>query len=379
MKFTHALATLALTTGLASAVPAPAAPPAPTTDVNPFVGYDFYVSPQYTDQIESAIVNILKRGDVKLATQAAKVAQVSTFLWISDRASVSSISTYLRDASLKPKKQIVQFVIYDLPDRDCSAKASDGEFHLSNGGEAKYKEYIDAVRKEFQKYPNVKVAALLEPDSIGNHVEKCANAAPAYKSLTAYAISKLGDLPNVSLYLDGAHAGWLGWPGNLAPTADILSGIYKAAQALNPKAKVRGVATNVSNYNGLGNQDQEARDELKYHVALAPLLTAAGFPAHFIVDQGRSGNQVAIREGGDWCNFKNAGFGPRPTTKTPSPLVDAIVWVKPGGQSDGTSDTTSPRYDVACTSATSQIPAPEAGGWFQAYFELLIKQANPAF
>jgi len=183
----------------------------------------------------------------------------------------------------------VQFVVYDLPDRDCSAKASDGEFHLSDGGEAKYKEYIEAVRKEFQKSPNVQLVVLLEPDSIGNlvtnlGVEKCANAAPAYKRLTAYAISRLGDLANVSLYLDGAHAEWLGWPGNLGPTVDILSGIYKDAQMLNPKARVRGVATNVSNYNGLGNQIQEARDELKYHMDLAPFLTAAGFPAHFIVD-----------------------------------------------------------------------------------------------
>lgn len=97
-----------------------------------------------------------------------------------------------------------------------------------------------------------------------------------------------------------------GWPDNLAPTADILSKIYKDAQALNPKAKVRGVSTNVryifpckfwvmiprvnsrltpysSNYNGLGNQDQQGYDELKYVSNLAPLLTAGGFPAHFIV------------------------------------------------------------------------------------------------
>lgn len=38
-----------------------------------------------------------------------------------------------------------------------------------------------------------------------------------------------------------------------------------------------------SNYNGLGNQDQQGYDELKYISSLAPLLTAGGFPAHFIV------------------------------------------------------------------------------------------------
>jgi cellulose 1,4-beta-cellobiosidase len=58
-----------------------------------------------------------------------------------------------------------------------------------------------------------------------------------------------------------------------------------------------------SNYNGLGNNDQAGRDELVYINNLSPLLEARGYPAHFIVDQGRSGNQTAPREGGDWCNF----------------------------------------------------------------------------
>jgi cellulase/cellobiase CelA1 len=30
---------------------------------------------------------------------------------------------------------VVQFAVYNLPDRDCSAKASDGELHLSDAGE----------------------------------------------------------------------------------------------------------------------------------------------------------------------------------------------------------------------------------------------------
>lgn len=30
---------------------------------------------------------------------------------------------------------VVQIVVYNLPDRDCSAKASDGELHLSDAGE----------------------------------------------------------------------------------------------------------------------------------------------------------------------------------------------------------------------------------------------------
>lgn len=40
-----------------------------------------------------------------------------------------------------------------------------------------------------------------------------------------------------------------------------------------------------------------------------------------------------------------AGLGPRPSTDTGNDLIDSIVWVKPPGESDGTSDTSSTRYD----------------------------------
>lgn len=79
------------------------------------------------------------------------------------------------------------------------------------------------------------------------------------------------------------------------------------------------------------------------------MLAQQGFPAQFIVDQGRSGQQNLRQQWGDWCNIKGAGFGTRPTTNTGSSLIDAIVWVKPGGESDGTSNSSSPRYDSTCS------------------------------
>ncbi|KIO25554.1 glycoside hydrolase family 6 protein [Tulasnella calospora MUT 4182] len=166
---------------------------------------------------------------------------------------------------------------------------------------------------------------------------------------------------------------------NIEATAALLAELLNNAKVIYPEASVRGVATDVSNYNGLGNQPQVGYDELVYAQNLAPLLTSAGYPAHFIVDQGRSGVQNYTRVGTDWCNNKYAGFGPRPSTNTPDPLIDAIVWVKPGGQGDGTSDPSSPRYDASCSSDASHVPAPEAGTWFQAYFEQLLVNANPPF
>ena len=107
-------------------------------------------------------------------------------------------------------------------------------------------------------------------------------------------------------------------------------------------------------------------------------MQSQGFPAHFIVDQGRSGVQNIRDDWGNWCNIDGAGFGTRPTTSTGSDLIDAIVWVKPGGECDGTSNTSAVRYDSTCGLPDAMKPAPEAGSWFQNYFVALVKNANPS-
>lgn len=111
------------------------------------------------------------------------------------------------------------------------------------------------------------------------------------------------------------------------------------------------------------------------------MLQQSGFPAHFIVDQGRSGQQNLRQQWGDWCNIKGAGFGTRPTTNTGSSLIDSIVWgtcirffdvsyndgklcsntVKPGGESDGTSNSSSPRFDSTCSLVSGSRPFMRCG------------------
>jgi len=149
---------------------------------------------------------------------------------------------------------------------------------------------------------------------------------------------------------------------------------------------IRGLATNVANYNALVaatpdpiTSGDSNYDEMLYITNLSPLLISAGFPAQFIVDQSRSGVQNIRNAWGDWCNIKGSGFGLRPGTSPGSALIDQIVWVKPGGECDGTSNTTSPRYDSTCSLSDALQPAPEAGTWFEAFFEDLITNSNPAF
>ncbi|KAJ0158336.1 putative 1,4-beta-D-glucan cellobiohydrolase CEL6A [Colletotrichum tanaceti] len=281
------------------------------------------------------------------------------------------------------------YVIYNFPDRDCSAKASAGELLIAEGGIERYKkEYIDPIAALAQEYSDVRQVFVYEPDGLANlitnmAVPKCAGAADAYKESTEYALRTL-NFENVAIYIDVGHAGWLGWASNLKPTAELYAELYKKAGS--PKA-LRGVASNVSNYNGWKlttapayTAPSETWDESKFHAALTPHLREAGFPANFIVDQGRSGQQPSGRQiWGDWCNIKGTGFGPRPTVQTGVETLDAIVWVKPGGQADGTSDTTAVRFDEKCRSNSSVVPAPEAGAWFQEYFVQLLENANPPF
>ncbi|KAH9901502.1 cellobiohydrolaseII [Cubamyces lactineus] len=353
---------------------------------NPFVGYDIYLSPYYADEVAAAAQSI---SDSSLSSKAASVANIPTFTWLDSVSKVPDLGTYLADADSIQKstgnKQLVQIVVYDLPDRDCAAKASNGEFSIADNGEANYKNYIDQIVAQIKQYPDVRVVAVIEPDSLANlvtnlNVQKCANAEATYKACVTYALQELSAV-GVYMYMDAGHAGWLGWPANIQPAATLFAQMYKSA---NSSPFIRGLATNVANYNALTaaspdpiTQGNPNYDESHYINALGPMLAQAGFPAQFIVDQGRSGQQNLRQQWGDWCNIKGAGFGTRPTTNTGNSLIDAIVWVKPGGESDGTSNSSSPRYDSTCSLPDATVPAPEAGTWFQTYFETLVSKANP--
>lgn len=113
-----------------------------------------------------------------------------------------------------------------------------------------YKAYIDAIRVQLIKYSDLRILLVVEPDSLANmvtnlNVAKCANAQATYLAGVQYAIQQL-NLANVAMYLDAGHAGWLGWAANLQPAATLFAKVYSDA---GKPAAVRGLATNVANYN----------------------------------------------------------------------------------------------------------------------------------
>jgi len=56
---------------------------------------------------------------------------------------------------------IGDFVVYDLPNRDCDAAASNGEYSVANNGLANYEKYIDSIVAQVKAYPSVDVALVI--------------------------------------------------------------------------------------------------------------------------------------------------------------------------------------------------------------------------
>ncbi|KAF9527136.1 cellobiohydrolase [Crepidotus variabilis] len=372
--------------------------PATTRDnVNPYIGKNAFANKGYAAKLEATIDYFNAQSDKPNAARTKLVQKIPTFSWLSYSVDVPGIKGLVADAlqaqTTSSQKQVVQLVVYNLPDRDCSAKASDGEFHLIDDGLNKYKAFIDAIFAQLTTIDAKKLdfVLIIEPDALANVItsmdfEKCRNAASAYKEGIRYAITKF-QLPNVALYLDAGHGGWLGSSEELEPTAQLFAQVLKSAQKSSPATQVRGLAINVSNYNQYiapvrenYTEGSPSWDEFHYVNSLLPRLKNAGYPTHFIVDQGRAG-KAGIRTGWEeWCNLQNAGFGTRPTSDQAvlkNDYVDSIVWVKPGGESDGTSDKNSVRFDNNCVSPVAHIPAPEAGQWFNEYVVNLVKNAEP--
>ena len=53
------------------------------------------------------------------------------------------------------------FVVYDLPDRDCAAAASNGEYTVADNGVEYYMEYIDAIKAQLLAYSDVRVILII--------------------------------------------------------------------------------------------------------------------------------------------------------------------------------------------------------------------------
>lgn len=440
--------TLALGVGVALAAPAATAAPAHVD--NPFAGATWYVNEYWADSVEGAA----SRAGGELGEKMMAVADEPTFVWmdrisaIAGNADGPGLRAHL-DAALEQQQGsapiVFGLVVYDLPGRDCFALASNGELPATDAGLARYKsEYIDPIAALLAEpqYENIRFTTVIEPDSLPNMVtnmshQACATAAPYYRQGIAYALDKLHAIPNVYTYVDAAHSGWLGWDSNLGPAVQEFVRVAQSTQA--GFASIDGFVTNTANTTPLeepfltdptlnvgGNPVRSSSyyewnsyfDEADFTAAFKQRLVAAGFPSTvgMIVDTSRNGwggpdrptaassstslntyvNESRIdrrTHRGAWCNPLGAGIGERPVASPAAhPHLDAYVWVKPPGESDGSSSEIpndegksfdrmcDPTYRAdklggALTGATPD--APVSGKWFEAQFRTLVANAYP--
>lgn len=221
-----AVATLAAVTaaGLASARPQLQT----RQDSNPFEGRQLFVNPVYSGLLNETRDTFLEAGDTENAGKVQYIQEnVGSFVWIANIASLEFIDDAIASARAAQEatgqEQIVGLVLYNLPDRDCSAGESAGELSLDENGLERYKaEYVDPYAEKILAASDLHFAVVVEPDAIGNMVtnqgiEFCANAAEPQRDGIAYAIQQLQS-EHIHLYIDASHGGWLGWPDNLAPS-----------------------------------------------------------------------------------------------------------------------------------------------------------------
>ncbi|WP_328853836.1 glycoside hydrolase family 6 protein [Micromonospora globbae] len=424
--------------------PPPTDPPDGRVD-NPYQGVRGYVNPEWKAKADAE-------------PGGSRVSNNPTAVWLDRIAAIegtpdssSNGAMGLRDhldEALRQGAGYIQFVIYNLPGRDCAALASNGE--LGPDELPRYKaEYIDPIAaiQGDPKYASLQIINIIEIDSLPNLVTNTSGqpggtamcdtvkANGAYVNGVGYALAKLGAIGNVYNYIDAAHHGWIGWDSNFGPTADMLK---TAATASGSTVRnVHGFIVNTANYSALrepyvkvtdtvnGQTVRQSKwidwnqyvDELSFAQAFRQKLVSVGFDAGIgmLIDTSRNGWGGSARpagpgpttsvdayvnggridrriHAGNWCNQAGAGLGERPRAN-PEPGIDAYVWVKPPGESDGSSEyipnDEGKGFDRMCdptyggnarngNNPTGALPnAPISGAWFSAQFQELMRNAYP--
>ncbi|MGV9349728.1 glycoside hydrolase family 6 protein, partial [Streptomyces spiralis] len=153
--------------------PPPTTPPPGGKLDNPYVGAKGYVNPEWS-------------AHAAAEPGGSRISDQSTAVWLDRIAAINGVNGGMGlkahlDEALKQKgsgELVVQLVIYDLPGRDCSALASNGE--LGPNDIDKYKtQYIDPIASILSdpKYAGLRIATVIEPDSLPNLVTNAGGTA----------------------------------------------------------------------------------------------------------------------------------------------------------------------------------------------------------
>ena len=169
----------------------------------------------------------------------------------------------------------------------------------------------DAYRKWIRSFADGlrgrQAIVVLEPDALAGM--DCLNASGQQQriALLRDAVQVLS-AQRASVYVDAGHARW--------KSAEQMAGLLRQVDV----ASAAGFSLNVSNY-----IDNAA------NIAFGERVSRLLGGKHFIIDTSRNG----LGSTKEWCNARGQALGIAPTTKTGHPLVDAFLWIKQPGESDG--------------------------------------------
>ncbi|MFH8794682.1 glycoside hydrolase family 6 protein [Streptomyces sp. NPDC017941] len=223
-------------------------------------------------------------------------------------------------------------VAYNIPHRDCGQHSAGGAPDADY-----YRHWIDAFADGIK---DRRALVVLEPDAIPHIADGC--TPPQYHEeryeLLSEAIERLKRQPNVKVYLDAGNPGW-------------ITQAYKLTTPLRRAgiARADGFSLNVSNFQSDKATKRYGRE-----------LSAGVGGKHFVMDSSRNGRGPLAGDREDaWCNPPGRGLGTPPTDRTGDPLLDAYLWIKRPGDSDG-----------PCRGG------PAAGQWWPDYALGLVRNAK---
>ncbi|QCD58298.1 glycoside hydrolase family 6 protein [Streptomyces hawaiiensis] len=268
-----------------------------------------------------------RQGRGQDAELIRRIADQPVALWPAGEIDPAPMVNAAASAASREGKTAV-FVAYNIPHRDCGQHSA--------GGAADGNAYREWIGKFADALGEAEALVVLEPDAVAHVVDGCTPGEyhAEREQLLGEAIARLKQQPNTKVYLDAGNADWI------RESAKLVEPLKRAGIE-----QADGFALNVSNF-------QTTEVTTTYGVRLAEALGGR----HFVVDTSRNGNGPLP---GVWCNPPGRALGTPPTTGTGEPVVDAFLWVKRPGESDGTCE-----------------GGPAAGRWWPEYALELARNAK---
>lgn len=248
------------------------------------------------------------RGDPRRPLIESRIADRPAAVWFADHTP-ATITSRVRAVTSGAGSRVPVVVPYAIPDRDCGG--------ASQGGAPDLAAYDAWIEKFAAGLGTGEVIVVLEPDAIA--LSDCLSA--SQRSARNASLARAGRTlkaanPRARVYYDAGHSGW--------NAAVKQAGRLRAAGAASP-ASSDGIFTNVSNFHRTEDEAAYARE----------VLSALGGPASLgaVIDTSRNGNGAPAD--GEWCDPAGRALGNSPTLRTGQARVDAYLWIKLPGESDG--------------------------------------------